>query len=66
MNYESDVHMLHFSGKLKPAHWMFDTASDRGTCEEFVNSTMVNQKRTQQVSVFYTIFSNAIIPLQLP
>jgi hypothetical protein len=43
MNYESDVHMVHFSGKLKPAHWMFDTASDRGTYEEFVNSTMVNQ-----------------------
>ena len=43
MNYESDVHMVHFSGKLKPAHWMFDTASDRGTYEEFANSTVVNQ-----------------------
>jgi lipopolysaccharide biosynthesis glycosyltransferase len=23
MDYEKDVHMVHFSGKLKPSHWMF-------------------------------------------
>ena len=45
MNYEkNDVHMVHFSGKLKPSsHWMFDTASPRPTYKEFVNTTMVDQ-----------------------
>ena len=43
MDYEKDVHMVHFSGKLKPSHWMFDTASPRPTYEEFVNTTMVDQ-----------------------
>ena len=42
MDYEkNDVHMVHFSGKLKPSsHWMFDTASPRPTYKEFVNTTM--------------------------
>ena len=45
MDYEKkDVHMVHFSGKLKPSsHWMFDTASPRPTYKEFVNTTMVDQ-----------------------
>ena len=44
MDYEKkDVHMVHFSGKLKPSsHWMFDTASPRPTYKEFVNTTMVD------------------------
>ena len=26
MNYKKDVHMVHFSGNIKPSHWMFDIA----------------------------------------
>ena len=43
MNYEKDVHMVHFSGKVKPSHWMFDTTSPSATYTEFVNTTMVDQ-----------------------
>ena len=41
MDYDTQVHVVHFSSKIKPAHWIFDPKPRRPTYEDFVETRML-------------------------